>query len=252
MIEEKRNEAFASMSLTEHLRELRVRLIRSVQILLVATVACWSFSEQVFNYIRKPIEPYLVNGGLIYTSPLEKFMAFVKVAVVCGFIVSCPFWIYQIWKFVAPGLYQKEKKYAMGFVTAGSLMFIIGNAFSYFVVLPMAFKFLMTFGGEQDKPMIAIDSYLGFFTQTSLVFGLAFELPVIITTLGLIGLVSQKFLKEKRRYAIMALAIICAIITPPDLLSMLLMLIPMVFLYEVSVILVGFFEKKKMQAEAQF
>lgn len=246
MVEKK--QTIQTMSLQDHLRELRVRLIRCIQILLVATILCWHYSEMVFNLIRKPIEPYLVGGGLIYTSPLEKFMAFVKIAVVCGALISCPFWIYQIWQFVAPGLYKKERKYALGFVGSGSLMFILGNAFSYFVVLPMAFKFLMTFGGEQDKPMIAIDSYLGFFTQTSLVFGLAFELPVILTTLGMAGIVSQKFLREKRRYAIMAISVACAIITPPDLLSMVLMLIPMVFLYELSIILVGVFERKRMES----
>jgi len=237
------------MPLTEHLRELRFRMVRCLQILLAATVLCWSQAEHVFNWIRKPIEPYLVNGGLIYTSPLEKFMAFIKISVVCGMIISCPFWIYQIWKFVAPGLYQKERKYTLGFVLAGSGMFVLGNAFSYFVVLPMAFKFLMTFGGEQDKPMIAIDSYLSFFTHTSLVFGLAFELPVIISTLGLAGIVSQNFLKTNRRYAVMAIAVVCAIITPPDLLSMILMLVPMVLLYEISVFLVGLFERKRMEEE---
>lgn len=246
MAEEKK-ETGGSMSLQDHLRELRFRLIRCVQILFVATILCWHYAEQVFNFIRKPIEPYLTGGGLIYTSPLEKFMAFVKIAVVCGAIVSCPFLIYQLWQFVAPGLYKKERKYAYGFVGSGSFMFLLGNAFSYFVVLPMAFKFLMTFGGEQDKPMIAIESYLGFFTQTSLVFGVAFELPVILTTLGIAGIVSQKFLREKRRYAIMAISIVCGIITPPDLLSMVLMLIPMVLLYEISILLVGFFEKKRME-----
>lgn len=235
------------MTLTEHLVELRIRLIRCAWAVLIGIFATFHYAEHVFNYIRKPIEKYLPEGGLIYTGPLDKFLAFVKIAVVFGIIVVLPYILYQIWLFIAPGLYKNERKYAISFIGFGSFMFFLGVAFSYFVVLPMAFKFLMTFGGETDKPMIAIDSYLNFFTQTCLVFGVAFELPLVITTLGMMGLVSQKFLREKRKYAIMGIAVACAIITPPDALSMILMLIPMTALYELSILLVGFFEKKKMQ-----
>jgi sec-independent protein translocase protein TatC len=236
------------MTLTEHLVELRIRLIRCAWAVLIGIFATFHYAEYVFNYIRKPIEKYLPDGGLIYTGPLDKFLAFVKIAVVFGFIVVLPYILYQIWQFIAPGLYKNERKYAVGFIGFGTFMFALGAAFSYFVVLPMAFKFLMTFGGETDKPMIAIDSYLNFFTQTCLVFGLAFELPLIITTLGMIGVVSQKFLREKRKYAVMGIAVACAIITPPDALSMILMLIPMTALYELSIILVGFFERRKMKS----
>lgn len=235
------------MTLTEHLVELRIRLIRCAWAVLVGIFATFHYAEHIFNYIRQPIEKYLPDGGLIYTGPLDKFLAFVKIAVVFGIIVVLPYILYQIWQFVAPGLYKNERKYAASFIGFGSMMFFLGVAFSYFVVLPMAFKFLMTFGGETDRPMIAIDSYLNFFTQTCLVFGVAFELPLIITTLGLMGLVSQRFLREKRKYAIMGIAVACAIITPPDALSMVLMLVPMTLLYELSILLVGFFERKKMQ-----
>lgn len=241
------NPADKSMSLIEHLGELRIRLIRCAWALLAGVILCWASVEHVFNYIRKPIEPYLPQGGLIYTGPLDKFMSFIKIAVVLGVIITLPYILLQIWGFIAPGLYKKERKYAVGFIGAGTFMFILGVAFAYLLVLPMAFKFLMTFGGEVDKPMIAIDSYLSFFTQTCLMFGVVFELPLVITTLGILGLVSQSFLKEKRKYAIMVISVLCAILSPPDLMSMVLMLIPMVVLYEISVILVGFFEKKKMQ-----
>ncbi|MGE5085621.1 MAG: twin-arginine translocase subunit TatC [Bacillota bacterium] len=236
-----------SQSLYEHLAELRFRLVRCAYILIVATGACYGFSEKIFNFIRAPIAPYLPNGGLIYTGPLDKFLAHIKISFVCGVLISCPLWLYQVWKFVAPGLYSKEKKYSMGFIVSGSLLFILGAAFSYYVVLPMAFHFLMTFGGDVDKPMISIDQYLGFFTQMCLMFGVAFELPLIISILGMLGLVSQQFLREKRRYAVMGLAIACAIITPPDLMSMIMMLIPMLALYEIGVIVVGIFEKKRQE-----
>jgi sec-independent protein translocase protein TatC len=134
---------------------------------------------------------------------------------------------------------------ALGFVFFGTLQFALGLAFSYFVVLPMAFKFLMNFGGSVDKPMITIDHYLGFFTQTAVVFGLAFEMPVIISFLGMTGLVSQQFLKEKRRYAVVAIAAVSAVVAPPDALSMILLLVPLWFLYEVSILVVGMFESNR-------
>ncbi|QDK39528.1 twin-arginine translocase subunit TatC [Bdellovibrio sp. NC01] len=237
-------------SIFEHLAELRIRLVYSAYILIVATGICYGFSEHIFNFIRAPIQPYLPGGGLIYTGPLDKFLAHIKIAFVCGIIISCPLWLYQVWKFVAPGLYQREKKYTFGFIISGTLLFLLGAAFSYWVVLPMAFHFLMNFGGNIDKPMISIDQYLGFFTQMCLMFGVSFELPLIISILGMMGIVSQKFLKEKRRYAIMGLAVASAIITPPDLMSMLMMLVPMIALYEIGVFVVGIFERGRA-AEAR-
>lgn len=233
------------LTLVEHLGELRFRLVRCAYILLIATALCYSFSEKIFNFIRAPIAPYLPGGGLIYTGPLDKFIAHIKISFVCGILISCPFWLYQVWKFVAPGLYDKEKKYGFGFIIVGSGLFFLGAAFSYYVVLPMAFKFLMTFGGDIDKPMISIDQYLGFFSQMCLMFGASFEMPLIIVVLGMMGIVSQQFLKDKRRYAVMIIAVVAAIITPPDLLSMIMMLLPMVLLYEIGVFFVGFFERKR-------
>jgi sec-independent protein translocase protein TatC len=237
-----------NQTLMDHLVELRDRIIYVGYALIIGTGICYSFSEKIFNIIRGPITPYLQGGGLIYTGPLDKFMAHIKISFLGGFILTCPIWIYQIWKFIAPGLYKKEKRYIAGFIASGTLLFLIGVSFSYFIVFPMAFKFLMTFGGDVDKPMITIAEYLSFFLTTTLMFGASFEMPLIISILGMMGIVSQKFLKEKRRYAIMGLAILSAIITPPDLLSMLMMLIPLVILYEISVLVVGFFERKKEES----
>ena len=165
-----------------------------------------------------------------------------------GVLLSSPWWIYQIWNFVSPGLYRHEKKAALFFISSGTLLFVIGVGFTYFVVFPMAFKFLMTFGGDVDKPMITIDQYLDFFLWTTLSFGAAFELPLILVTLGMLGLISHSFLKQNRKYAIVLLSIVTAIITPPDLLSMLLMLAPMWLLYDLSTFLVGVIEKKRVQS----
>lgn len=238
-----------AQSLYEHLADLRKRLINCIYILVLATGICYGFSEKIFNFVRAPIVPYLPGGGLIFTGPLDKFIAHLKLSFVCGIIISCPFWLYQVWLFVAPGLYARERKYTMGFIVAGSGLFLLGAAFSYWVALPMAFKFLMTFGGDIDKPMISIDQYMGFFTQMCLMFGVAFELPLVIVVLGMMGIVSQAFLRKNRRYAIMTIAVIAAVITPPDLLSMIMMLTPMWFLFEAAVIIVGVFEKKR---EARF
>ena len=239
-----------AQSLYEHLAELRTRLIYSVYILLIATGICYGFSDHIFNFVRDPIAPHLPGGGLIYTGPLDKFMAHIKLSFVFGVIISCPFWLYQVWKFVAPGLYQRERRFTFGFIFAGTGLFLLGAAFSYYIALPMAFNFLMHYGGDVDKPMISIDQYLGFFTQMCLMFGAAFELPLIIVILGMMGVVSQAFLRKNRRYAVMTIAVISAIITPPDLLSMVMMLAPMWVLFEASVFIVGIFERKREEVFA--
>lgn len=241
-----------NQSLVDHLGELRTRIVQSLYGLLVTSSLAYWQSEKIFDFIRKPVQPYLVNQGLVYTGPLDKFMAHLKLGIICGVILSCPFWLYQLWKFIAPGLYQKEKKYMFGFISVGSTLFLAGCAFSYYLVLPMAFHFLFTFGGDTDKPMITIESYLSFFSQMCLMFGVSFELPLILIILGMMGLISQAFLKEKRRYAIMILALVSGLITPPDIMSMLMMLAPMIGLYEIGVFFVGFFEKKRAASEVGF
>lgn len=239
-----------SMTLIQHLSELRFRLTRMAYSIFLGMCLCWGFSEHLFNLIRKPIQPYLPGGGLVYTGPIDKFMAHIKIAFVAGLVVSAPFWLYQLWKFISPALYKNEKKMASGFVFFGTFQFLLGVAFSYFIALPMAFKFLMNFGGDIDKPMITIDQYLGFFTQTAVVFGLTFEMPVVITFLGMMGLVSQRFLKEKKKYAVVIITGISAVAAPPDALSMILLMVPLWVMYEISIILVGFFEKKKAMSES--
>lgn len=234
-----------NMALTDHLAELRTRLVQSLLGLFLAMGICYGYSEQIFNFVRLPIAEYLPGGGLVYTGPMDKFLAHIKIAFVAGIIISCPFWLYQVWLFIGPGLYKKERRYATLFIVSGSVLFLSGVAFSYFVALPMAFNFLFSFGGDIDKPMITIDQYLDFFAQFCLMFGVSFELPMILAVLGMMGIVSQKFLIEKGRYAIMILAVASAIITPPDVMSMIMMLVPMIILYYLGVFVVGVFEKKR-------
>jgi sec-independent protein translocase protein TatC len=235
------------MTIVEHLSELRVRLIAMSYILLGGFVTCYGFSEYIFNFLRNPIIPFLPanDKGLHFTGPFEKFMAHVKVSFLAGVVLTSPLWLYQIWKFIAPGLYAKEKRYAMGFIFSGILLFVGGAAFSYYLVLPFAFKFLLGFGGNTDTPMITINEYMDFILKFFLAFGLTFELPVILVFLGLMGIIDDKFLRQNRRYAIVVMSVVAAVVTPPDALSMMSLLIPLVVLYEISVVLVTVLGRSK-------
>ncbi len=237
------------LTLTEHLRELRTRLLWSCLGIFIGTCVCYVYREIIFDVLREPIQKYLPSGGLVFTAPTDKFMAVLKVSFFGGVALSAPWWLYQLWKFIGPGLYQNERKYTIGFIFSGTVLFAVGVSFAYFLAVPAAFEFLMTFGGDVDKPMITISSYLSFFMTFLLMFGFAFELPLVIVILGMLGVVSQSFLREKRRYIIVGLAIVSAIVTPPDVMSMILMLVPLYVLFEISILIVGFFEQKKQQAE---
>jgi sec-independent protein translocase protein TatC len=232
-------------SLIEHLVELKKHLVRILYILVVGFLLCIYFSEYIFDFIRAPILPYLSGPGLVFTAPIDKFMAHIQVSFLAGVILTCPFWLYQIWLFIAPGLYQHERKIGVLFIFFGTLLFLIGVFFVYKIVFPMAFKYLLSFGGDIDKPMITIREYLGFFVTTTLLFGCAFELPLVIVVLGMLGIIDHNFLREKRRMAIMVLAILAAVITPPDAISMLAMLIPLILLYEISILIVERIAKKR-------
>jgi sec-independent protein translocase protein TatC len=239
------SEDFEKQSITGHLEDLRHRLIAVSWILLGGFAACYGFSERIFNFLRAPILPFLPaeDKSLHFTGVFEKFMAHVKVSFLAGVALTSPFWLYQVWKFIAPGLYARERKMAVSFVTAGIALFFGGSAFAYYVVFPMAFHFLIGFGGDTDKPMITINEYLEFVFKFFLAFGVTFEIPVVLTFLGMMGLIDYKFLRKNRRWAIVILAVVSAVVTPPDVVSMLALLAPLILLYEISIILVKVFGK---------
>ena len=236
------------MSLVEHLTELRYRLIMALIGIGVGMGLCIWQSDLLLEVIRRPILPYLGQGGLIFTGVMDKFVAHLKVGALGGVILTCPYWLYHVWKFISPGLYKNEKRAAVGFIVAGTVLFGIGVSFVYFLVYPAAFEYLLNIGGNIDKPMITIDEYLSFFTNTTLMFGFAFELPLILVLLAVMGIIDAAFLSKQRRVAIPLLSVVAAVITPPDLISMVMMLVPMVLLYEIAIIVIKVLVKKPATA----
>ena len=243
------SEEHAPQTLTDHLTELRDRLVRSLFAIAICSIAAWFFKVQIFNFISEPISGQLKDGNLVYTGPVDMFVIYLKLAVITGIALSCPVWLYQLWGFVAPGLYANEKKYSASFIITGSVLFLIGAAFAYYLVLPAGLHFLLDMQPDSEtskvRAMIDITKYLGFLATTVLVFGLAFELPLALTLLALAGIIDQKFLKEKRRIAVVVLAVLSAVVTPPDALSMMMLLIPLCLLYEISIIVVGILVRQR-------
>jgi sec-independent protein translocase protein TatC len=231
----------AHMGFMDHLGELRTRIVRIAWILFAGFGVCWGFSEHIFAYLRAPILRFLPAGqtGLHYIGVLEKFMAHVKVSFLAAVLLTSPLWLYQVWRFIAPALYSKEKRYAGSFILAGIVFFLAGAGFAYYLALPAAFKFLLSFGGDADKPIITITEYLDFIFKFVLAFGMTFEMPVVLTFLGLMGIIDAAFLRKYRRWAIMIMAVLSAIVTPPDAVSMLALLVPLIFLYEMSIFVVA-------------
>ena len=223
-------------SLVQHLSELRNRLIKIIIALILSFIGCWIFAETILEFIRGPIAPYLTStdGKLIFTNPIEKFMSYIKVSFFAAIVASCPYWLFQSWKFVSPGLYKDEKKWSLVFVFFSSLLFILGNAFVYFVVFPQAFHFLIQFGGGGELPYIALKDYISFFIRTCLVFGFVFQTPLVLSFLIKLKILPVEKLKAFRPYALVFVAALSAFITPPDILSMFFVMLPLYLFFEIS------------------
>ena len=248
--------------LIEHLTELRSRLILSVIAFLLCMVCVFPFSKYIFNFLAMPITELLAvqneANDLIFTGLQQGFMVNVKISFFGGFIVSFPFVGFQIWRFIAPGLYKKEKLAFLPFLIASPLLFIIGAAFAYFVVLPLAFNFFLSFQNTSDlnnlvgiKYLGTINEYLSLTMRFILAFGICFQLPVLLTLMGKVGLVSSVSLIRIRKYAIVSILIIAAIVTPPDVITQIILFSVVYSLYEISILLVKLVEKKKEEALQQ-
>jgi sec-independent protein translocase protein TatC len=238
------------LPLTAHLQELRKRLILSFIAVGGGFALCYTFAEKIFDILAAPLLKMIPTGGsLIFTSVAEAFFTYMKVAFIAGLILASPFVLYQIWAFVAPGLYRHEKKYVVPFVLAGSFFFAIGILFAYYVALPVGFKFLLGFATDFIKPLPSMKEYLSFSIKFLLAFGLVFEFPVVLVLLARIGVVDAKTLARQRKYAILLIFIFAAILTPPDIISQVIVALPMIGLYELSILLSKIFGKKSPPAQ---
>lgn len=237
----------SKMSLTEHLVELRKRLTNSLIALGLGFFVCYFFKDALFAVITKPLTDALPKSSyLIYTGLTQAFFTYMKIAFFASLILTSPFIMYQIWKFIAPALLPQEKKLVVPFVLSSTLLFLSGIAFGYLVVLPPAFAFFVSFNNEYLRAMISFSDYLSLFIKFLLGFGLSFQLPVVIFFLAKLRIVNDKMLSKNRKYAILLMFVAAAILTPsPDALSQILMAIPLIFLYEVSIFIARFAAKKK-------
>jgi len=240
--------ALGKMSFMEHLGELRTRIMWSVAAAGVGIAIALFITDPVMRFISRPL--LAMKTDLVFTSPTEAFWTWMKVAMVLGIFISMPGILFQVWKFVSPGLHAHEKKYAAPFIIIGSLLFLTGGAFAMLVIIPYASTFLVTFGQEKGwKPMLTVSSYTDFVIKFALAFGIVFELPVVITILSLIGVVTPQFLSKNRKYAILVNFIIAAILTPtPDMINQTLMAGPLCILYEVGIICARLATRKRNAA----
>jgi sec-independent protein translocase protein TatC len=243
----------AEMPFLDHLEELRWRIIWSLGALLAATIVGFVIVTQlnVLQLIIRPIEPLLEGSKLYYLSPSDPFFVTLKLAVILGFLLAFPIVVYQFWSFLAPALHRHEKRVIIPAFFVGFLLFIVGVVFAYLLALPLTLKFFMGFQTEALQQNITIGHYGSLVIKILLAFGFAFELPVLLVVLGSVGLVTSRFLVEKRRHAIVAIAIGASLVTPGDTLTLtIFMMVPLMLLYEISIGLVRFIERRRARALA--
>ena len=228
----KKKEILREMSFLEHLDDLRGVLIQSAIAYLLVVIGCWFLSGQIIDFL---IEDLTVEQ-LIFYAPAEAFMARVKISLVLGLLIAYPFILFRVWAFVAPALFRKERTKVWPFIISASILFYVGVVFAYLILIPVTLGFLIGFGTENLTPMISVTSYFSFVVRLCLVFGIVFQLPVIVFVLSLIGVVTPKFLLRQWRYAILITFVGAAVLTPPDPASQVLMALPIVLLYIGSVL----------------
>ncbi len=231
--------------LTEHLTELRDRLVRAFIAVGVGFVIAYCFKERLFDFLTAPLVTALGAGNkMIFTGLPEAFFTYLKVSLLTGIVLATPVLFYEFWMFVSPGLYRSEKKFMIPVVILSVIFFMLGSSFGYFVVFPYGFQFFLGFSSDTIQAMPSMKEYLGFASKMLLAFGFVFELPLIITFMARMGLVSVDFLKKNRKYAVLIFFTGSALITPPDVVTQIMMAIPLMILYEISIVGARVFQKK--------
>ncbi len=234
------------MSFLEHLDELRKRLVHVASYMGIGFLVCWFFHKQIYDFLAIPITRLLPAGTkLAYTNVTDVFTLYMKVSLLAGLFLTLPLSLYEVWKFIAPGLYRKEKKYVVPFMVSSMVLFLLGAAFCYYIVLPAAFKFLIELGSS-FMPVIKIDEYLDLTNMMLLGFGLIFEMPVVIAFLSIFGLVSANFLWSKFKYSVVGIVVLAAIISPTgDAFNLMVWSAPMILLYIISIGVAFIFGKRR-------
>lgn len=232
--------------LTEHLAELRKRLIICLAAAGIGFIVSYNFSAHFFKILTLPLFEILPDQNtMIFTGLSEGFFTYLKVSFIAGIMLASPVIFYQLWAFIAPGLYSHEKRYIFPFTFFSVLFFTIGALFGYFVIFPFAFKFFLSFNTENITALPAMKEYLTFSIKLLLAFGVAFELPIFIIFLNKVGLIPLEMLTKNRKYVIIGAFVTSAILTPPDVITQVLMAFPLMLLYEVGIIGARLFGKKK-------
>lgn len=225
------------MPFTSHLAELRSRLVKSVLAVAVAFIACFAFADDIFAVLTAPLKHLNIRGlTLIGTAVTEAFFTKMKVSFVAAVILSSPILLWQLWQFIAPGLYEHEKRYTRSFVSVGSVFLVAGAAFCYFIVIQHGLSFLLGRYEEIDiQPLLQIGDYLSLVSRLVLAFGVMFEMPVLAFFLARVGIIDHRLLIRHSRHALLAIALFAAVLTPPDLIAQIFMMVPLMLLYALSI-----------------
>lgn len=241
-----KDEPEKTMTLLDHLGELRSRLVRGFVAVLIAFFGCYGFAKELFHALSQPLLAVMpADAKFIYTGVAEGFFVDLKVGFVAALFVASPYLFYQIWAFVAPGLYEEEKRYAIPLALCSAVFFIGGAAFCYLVVFPFAFTFFLSYSTESIVAMLSISEYLSFALKMLIAFGLIFEMPLFAFFLARMGLITAQKMRRARKYAVLGVFIVAAILTPPDVFSQILMACPMLLLYEISILVAAVAGRKK-------
>ena len=250
----KNNQDNSSGSFVGHLVELRSRLIKSFIFLIFLFIGCYFFSAEIYRFLVHPYAEAVLSNGLdrrlIFTALHEAFLTYLKVAFFAAIFISSPVFLSQIWKFIAPGLYKNEKKALLPYLIATPTLFILGGCLVYYLIMPLAIKFFLSFESLAEPGTIAIqleakvNEYLSLIMRLIFAFGISFQLPIILSLLARIGVVDSEYLRLRRKYVVVIIFAIAAILTPPDPITQIGLALPLLLLYELSIITVKFIEKK--------